>query len=139
MAWPTFRIRAAVCAAGAAMATLSVGIPPAAFADGQWGSIAISQDGKRGYYVTNYTSQSDAESRVVQMCYYPRPANQAPPCNVVISFSDCGAVAQSGTQYAGGTGATQQDAEQAALNQLAGSTIRKSACNDGGSSMGGPA
>lgn len=139
MAMTNFRLHVAVWAAGAAMATLSVGVPSTAHADGQWGSIAISQDGTRGYYVTNYPSKSDAESRVKQMCYYPRPANQAPPCNVVISFADCGAVAQSGTTFVGGTGAKQQEAEQAAQNQLAGSTIRKSVCNDGGTYMGGPA
>lgn len=138
MVMPSFRLPVAVCAAGAAVAALGLGAAPTAHADGQWGSIAVSQDGSRGYYVTNYSSKSDAESRVKQMCYYPRPANQAPPCNVVISFTDCGAVAQSGTKFVGGTGAKQQDAEQAAQNQLAGSTIRKSVCNDGGSAMGGP-
>jgi hypothetical protein len=136
----SFRTHVALCGAGAAMvAALSVAVAPTAYADDQWGAISISQDGSRGYWVINYPSQDAAQSRVTQMCYYPRLPSQAPPCNAVVSFTDCGAVAQSGGQFTGGTGPSQAAAEQAAMGQLPGSTIRKSACNNGESFQGGPA
>jgi len=52
----------------------------------------------------------------------------------VVSFKDCGALAQSGREFRGGTGPTQQAAEQAADNEFAPSTIpiptiSKSVCN----------
>lgn len=129
----SFRAYFAACAAGAAIATpLTVAIAPSAHADGQWGAASLTPDGRRGYWVTNYPSQADAQDRVSDMCAYPRQVN----CTVVVTFSDCGAVAQSGGQNVGGTGATQQAAEQAATGQLPGSTIRWSGCNDGGDPQG---
>ncbi|WP_414687650.1 DUF4189 domain-containing protein [Mycobacterium sp.] len=54
-----------------------------------------------------------------------------PTCNVLITFKypDCGAVVRNGDQYFGDSGATQQEAEQNAMNQSPGSTVLKSACN----------
>jgi hypothetical protein len=133
----SFRTHVAIyaAAAGAAIAaTMPVAaVLPTANADGQWGAASVTPDGKRGFWVTNYPDQAAAQQRVLQMCTYPRTANN---CNVVVSFPDCGAVAQSGGQSAGGTGATQQAAEQAATSQLSGSTIRWSGCNDGGDLRG---
>ena len=47
---------------------------------------------------------------------------------MVVSYTDCGAIAGNGSQWVGGRGPTQEDAEQDALSQLANGKIAKSAC-----------
>ena len=47
---------------------------------------------------------------------------------MVVSYTDCGAIAGNGSQWVGGRGPTQEVAEQAALGELANGKIAKSAC-----------
>jgi hypothetical protein len=49
-------------------------------------------------------------------------------CTVVVSYSECGAIAGNGSQWVGGRGLTKEDAEQDALGQLADGKIAKSEC-----------
>jgi hypothetical protein len=49
-------------------------------------------------------------------------------CTVVVSYTDCGAIAGNGGQWAGGRGPTQGDAEQDALRNIDNGTIAKSTC-----------
>jgi Domain of unknown function (DUF4189) len=126
-----FHQRAAIFAASAAVVTgLTVAVAPTAHADDQWGACAAG--GKNPVCVPNMPSEAEAIARANSLCNYLVP--NRPPCPVVVSFKDCGALAQSGREFRGGTGPTQQAAEQAADNEFAPSTIpiptiSKSVCN----------
>lgn len=119
----SFQARAALSAVVAA--ALTVAVAPVAHADDKWGACAAG--GKNPVCVVNYANKADAVSRANFLCNYLRP--DLPACPVAVSFTACGALAQSGNQFAGGIGATKEAAEQAALNQLTGSTISQSMCN----------
>jgi len=119
------RTIATAAASAAVAAALTVAVAPAAHADDQWGACAAG--GRNPVCVVNETSEAAAVSRANALCNYLKP--NAPACPVVASFTACGALAHSGNQFAVGTGTTQEAAEQAALNQLTGSTITTSTCN----------
>jgi hypothetical protein len=127
-----FHSRAGILVASAAAVTaLTVAVAPTAHSDTQWGACAVPANPALSGNATCvgpggvYTTEADATNRATQMCNYLRDRQ----CSVVVSFTDCGAIAQSGGgQWAGGTGPTLDAAQQAALNQLPGSTIRKSVC-----------
>jgi Domain of unknown function (DUF4189) len=124
-----FRASVAISAVSAAVAAaLPVAVSPTAYADDQWGSCAVPANPASSYSVfcsaNGRPTQADAETGALGICNYLRNRQ----CYVVISYTDCGAVAGNGNQWTGANGATQQDAEQAAVGQLAGSTVTKSAC-----------
>ena len=128
----SFRAPIAVSAAGiAAVGAVVVALSPIAHADGQWGACAAPADTTltqvaicSGDY--GDPDQATAERVALQACN--NPARSARRCTVVVSFTDCGAIAGNGSQWAGGRGPTQGDAEQDALRNLANGNITKSAC-----------
>ncbi|WP_413468071.1 DUF4189 domain-containing protein [Mycobacterium sp. RTGN4] len=73
---------------------------------------------------TPYPDQASAESRALAMCNYLKNRG----CTVVVSYTDCGAIAGNGSQWAGGRGPTQGDAEQDALRNIDNGKIAKSTC-----------
>lgn len=123
------RPRAAVSAAsGTVMAALALVVAPAAYAeDGSWGAIAVSPDGKSVGVATNQLNEYLANLTATSDCQQNDPV-----CNVLVTFKspDCGAVATNGEHYFGDIGATQQEAEQNAINQGPGSTSLRAACNN---------
>lgn len=107
MARINLRTSAAIVAGGAAVvAALSVVAVPSARADDQWGACAApantSLTGNVFCLANGYPSQSDAQARATSMCNYLKDRQ----CYVVVSYTDCGAVAGDGSQWAGGSGAT---------------------------------
>ncbi|MEZ0362233.1 DUF4189 domain-containing protein [Mycobacterium sp. pUA109] len=113
-------------AVGAAAAAMAVVIAPTAYADEDWGAIAVSPDGQAVGVATDKPNQYLADQAATNDCQ-----QNTPSCNVLISFKspDCGAVVKNGDHYFGDSGATQQEAEQNATNQSPGATVLKSACN----------
>ena len=128
----SFRAPTAISAAGiAAAGAVIVALSPIAHADGQWGACAAPADATltqvaicSGDY--GEPDQATAERVTLQTCN--NPARSARRCTVVVSFTDCGAIAANGSQWAGGRGPTREDAEQDALRNLANGNITKSAC-----------
>jgi hypothetical protein len=124
------RTRVAISAAGGTVvAALALAVVPAAHADDEaWGAIAVSPDGKNVGVATNQPNEYLANMAANNDCHQNNPS-----CNVLITFKapDCGAVVKNGDQYFGDSGATQQEAEQNAMNQSPGSTVLRSACNNG--------
>jgi hypothetical protein len=123
-----FRTHAAIAASGAAVAAaLTVAVAPSAYAAEEWGAIAVSPDGEHVGVSTNQPNEYTANQNANTNCQQNNPA-----CNVLITFKspDCGAVVKNGDQYFGDTGATEQEAEQNAMNQSPGSTVLRSACNN---------
>lgn len=122
------RTRVAISAAGGAVvAAIAFAVVPVAQADDEsWGAIAVSPDGKSVGVSTNQPNEYLANTGATTDCHQDNAA-----CNVLITFKspDCGAVVKNGDQYFGDSGATQQEAEQNAINQSPGSTVLKSACN----------
>jgi hypothetical protein len=120
-----FQRRAAVVVSSmAAVTAISAALAPAAGADGYVGAIAIS-DAHRVYgRALHYSTKSAAESAAVGTCGYS-------DCKVLVTFTDCGAVAENAVKYAGGYGPTLSDAEAAALSNLGGGggTIDAWGCN----------
>jgi Domain of unknown function (DUF4189) len=122
----SFQTRAPLSAVNAAVvAALTVAVAPTAHADDQWGACAAG--GKNNVCEVGYPDEAAAISRANSLCNYLVP--NRPPCPAHVSFTDCGALARSGDQWAGGTGPTREAAEQEALNQLPGSRIIISRCN----------
>lgn len=127
MVMTNFRTRVTIPAAvGAVAAAMAVVVAPTASADESWGAIAVSPDGQSVGVATNQMNQYLADQAASNDCQQNNP-----DCNVLISFKapDCGAVATNGDHYFGDSGATQQEAEQNAMNQSPGSTVLRSACN----------
>jgi hypothetical protein len=125
----SFRAPIAIAAAGIAAAGAAiVALSPVAHADDQWGACAApASTGQRAICSSNpYPDQATAESRALSECNYP--SKEYRRCTVVVSFMECGAIAQNGSQWVGGRGLTQDDADRDALNQLANGVIEKSAC-----------
>lgn len=123
------RTRAAIFAASSTVvAALTLAVAPAAYAeDESWGAIAVSSGGNSVGEATNQPNEYLANMAANNDCHQNNPA-----CNVLITFKypDCGAVVKNGDQYFGDSGATQQEAEQNAMNQSPGSTVLRSACNN---------
>lgn len=139
MAVTRFRSHAAACVAGAALAAPSVTATPPAHADDLWGACAVPanpQLSENAICLANgYPTQAEAQSQATDTCN----SVQQNECRVVVSYTDCGAVAQSGDRWQGGSGPTQQAAEQAATRITGGGftlqrppvstfTVKKSAC-----------
>ncbi|WP_413468062.1 DUF4189 domain-containing protein [Mycobacterium sp. RTGN4] len=118
---------AGIAAAGAAIVALS----PIAHADNKWGACAAPANTtltENAICLGGYGEfdQATAERVALQTCN--NPPQSARRCIVVVSFGDCGAIAVNGSQWAGGRGPRQADAEQDALRSLANGKITKSAC-----------
>lgn len=125
----SFRRSAAIATVGGAMvAALGLAVAPTAYGDDEtWGAIAVSVDGKNVGVATNLPNEYQANMNANSECHQGDT-----DCNVLITFKspDCGAVVKNGDQYFGDSGATQQEAEQNAINQSPGSTVLRSACNN---------
>ena len=124
-----FRAPIAISAAGiVAAGAVIVALSPIAHADDQWAACAApastTSTANTTCLGTPYPDQASAESRALALCNYLRDRK----CTVVVSYTDCGAIAGNGSQWVGGNGPTREVAEQAALGQLANGTIAKSVC-----------
>lgn len=108
--------RAAVAVAGmaavsSAMSGLVV-LSPAAHADGQYGAIAYSASGKLFGRTKDAPSRAAAESGALGAC-------GKSDCQVLVSFSECGAIAENNAgDHSGGYGSTLLTAEQDAMQRL---------------------
>lgn len=133
---PNSRTRAAISAAsGTVVAVLALAAAPAANSEeGPWGAIAVSPDGKSVGVATNQPNEYLANMAANADCQQENPV-----CNVLVTFKhpDCGAVVESGDHYFGDSGATQEEAEQNAMNQSPGGTILRGACNNPSEGEGG--
>jgi hypothetical protein len=124
-----FRAPIAITAAGiAAAGAVIVALSPIAHADDQWGACAApgrtTDTGNAVCLSSPYPDQASAESRALAMCNY----REGRGCTVVVSYTDCGAIAGDGSQWVGGRASQQGLAEQDALNQLDNGKIAKSGC-----------
>jgi hypothetical protein len=124
-----FRAPIAISAAGiVAAGAVIVALSPIAHADDQWAACAApastTNTGNATCLGTPYPDQASAELRALALCNYLKDRR----CAVVVSYTDCGAIAGNGSQWAGGRGPTQGEAEQDALRGLANGTIAKSVC-----------
>jgi hypothetical protein len=131
MTLTSHRKRAAISAVGTAVvAALAVAVAPAAHGQDLWGAIATGPNGQ--WRIAH--SYADKSSAVFQAKYYIIGGR------LVLTFNDCGALAQNNTGFSGASGPTQGDAESSALGDLGGSTIVASACNAGSSAgvLSGP-
>jgi hypothetical protein len=113
MALTAFQRRAAVAVANVAAVTATIiALAPAAEADGYWGAIAHSRSGSLFARTKDAPSKAAAESAAMGAC-----GNS--DCKVLVTFTECGAVAEnSNGDFAGGYGATLAAAEQDAANTL---------------------
>ncbi len=120
-----FQRRATVAVGSmAAITAMSAVLAPAAGADGYVGGIAIS-DAHKVYGRALYAStKSAAVAGAISAC------GQS-DCKVLVTFTDCGAVAENATAYAGRSGPTLTAAEVDAVNNLGGGsgTIDAWGCN----------
>jgi len=116
-----FGMRAAICAAGAAAMALTAAVAPVAQAEETWGAIAT---GPNNQWRISF-GQPDRSTAVFQARYYIVGGR------LVLTFADCGALVQNDTGFSAASGATQAEAEGAALADLNGSWVVTSACNAG--------
>jgi uncharacterized protein DUF4189 len=129
MSFISFRAPLAISAAGiAAAGAVIVALSPVAHADDQWGACAApasaTSTGNTICLANPYPDQPSAESRALALCNYLKNRQ----CTVLVSYTDCGAIAGNGSQWAGGRGPMQGDAEQDALRNIGNGKIAKSAC-----------
>ena len=119
----SWRARAAVVSTAPliAAAVSFVGVPNANAAL-YYGAIAYADNGA-GASTWNYPTRRDAETAAVDYCGYSS-------CDVLSSFSECGAVAFDGNRLYGGTGPTLTLAQLDALTNLGGGWIDSWACNN---------
>jgi len=128
----SFRTSIAISAAGVAAAgAVIVAMSPVAQAGSQWGACAAPADTALtpvAICLGDYgePDQATAERVALQTCNNPPQA--ARRCIVVVTFTNCGAIAVNGSQWAGGRGPTREDAEQDALRSVANGNITQSAC-----------
>jgi uncharacterized protein DUF4189 len=130
-----FRAPTAISAAGVAAAgAVIVALSPVAHADDQWGACAAPANGaitrsavcSPGMNGWGDGSPGMAENDALTICN--RPDESSRRCTVVVTFTDCGAIAGNGSQWAGGRGPTQELAEQDALRNIANGKIARSIC-----------
>jgi uncharacterized protein DUF4189 len=141
MSFTSFRAPLAISAAGiAAAGAVLVALSPLAHADDQWGACAAPANGALARNAIclgggiPYADQPWVEQRALALCNYLKDRQ----CTVVVSFTDCGAIAGNGSQWAGGRGPTQGDAEQDALRNINNGKIAQSACITPGLSPSDP-
>ncbi|MBL1077660.1 DUF4189 domain-containing protein [Nocardia sp. 2] len=88
-----------------------------------WGAIAVADDGAMGS-AWNYPTKDEAKAAAMNQCHGPN-------CEVLVSFTGCGAVSHSkfAREYNGRYGDTRWEAEDNARVHHD-STILKSVCNE---------
>jgi Domain of unknown function (DUF4189) len=116
MSHEQFRIRLAICAASAVVgAALTVAVAPAAHADDPCGAIAIaiSKNNTFAWGKSNrQTTEDAARKRAMDGCM-----GSGRGCQVIKTFSDCGAIFYGHYVLLTGTGRTKEDAENVATSQ----------------------
>ena len=122
MIMTSFRTRAAISAAAAVVAALSVVTAPTTHAQGDVGAIATGPDGKWAIS-WQQPSESTAQSVANDRC--------GSTCTVVLTFNSCAALARNGNDFYTADALTQSEAEIAARSQSPGSTDVTSVCNSG--------
>jgi hypothetical protein len=115
------RRRAAAALTAPLIAATIVATAPTAHAATNYGAIAYAPNGQAGAS-HNYSTRADAEANAVSACGLSA-------CKVLVSFTDCGAVAENATKYQGGYGPTLAAAQADALAKLGGGHIDSWACN----------
>ncbi|ANE83462.1 hypothetical protein A7U43_28545 (plasmid) [Mycobacterium adipatum] len=114
--------RVAVVAAGVVAASaLATVVGPQAGAARYYGAIAYATNGA-GASVWSYPSRADAEDAALDYCGYST-------CKVLVTFSECGAVAFDGDTLQGGSGSSLFAAINDAKSRLPGSWVESWACN----------
>jgi hypothetical protein len=122
--------RAAIAAVGAtAVCALTVTVCPATHADEEsWGAIAVSFDRQHVGVSKDMPNETAANKAANFNCQQDNPT-----CNVMISFKypECGAIVTTEDQYYRDLGASQEEAEQNAINQSPKLTTKvlRSQCN----------
>lgn len=118
-------------AGGVLMAAASFGfatvgpVAPTASAAGTWAAIAYSPETTAYGYSYNASNQAEAESVAMGYCY----SYGGTDCqSAAWAPTGCLALATSPTNWAGGLGITQADAEADALYENGGGTILVSGC-----------
>ncbi|WP_242670183.1 DUF4189 domain-containing protein [Mycobacterium decipiens] len=96
-------------------------IPPIPPITPEYGAIAIADNGTVGK-AWNHRTRAQAEIDALTMCGHPS-------CQVISSFTQCGAVAYDGSTFHGGVGGTRHTAKNDAMARLGGGRIITSACN----------
>lgn len=114
------RFTLAVAAMATAVAA-TVALGPAAGADGRYGAIAYTVTGLWGRS-QNYPTAGAAQQTALNYCGYS-------DCQVLVTFTACGAVAANGFVRSGGFGDNLAAAMQDARNKVGGGWIDNWACN----------
>jgi hypothetical protein len=120
-----FQRRAAVVVSSmAAVTAISAALAPAVGADSSLGALAISDAHRVIGRALHYSMKEAAEAGAISACGFS-------DCKVLVTFADCGAIAENPTKYAGGYGPTLTAAEAAAVANLGGGsgTIDGWGCN----------
>jgi Domain of unknown function (DUF4189) len=127
-----FRTPIAISAAGVALGVAIVALSPIAHAANMWGACAAPTNPADADYAVclgdfGYSNQAEAERIALLRCgdSPPQPDRE---CTVVVSFKDCGAIAQNVSQWVGGRGPNPMAAAQDALRSINNGTIARSAC-----------
>lgn len=116
------RRAAAVLASFAAVVGLTAVVAPAAHAATYYGAIAYSGTTGSGGRAWDHPTRASANNAALSYCGYT-------DCKVLVSFTDCGAVAENGRSLQGGYGPNLAAAMNDAMSRLPGSWILSWACN----------
>ncbi len=123
MAQASFRRQAAaVVASLASVVGMTLAVAPAANAASYWGAIAYSTSTGSGGRAWDHPTKQSANNMALSYCGYT-------DCQVLVSFTECGAVAENSNSRAGGYGPTLQLAMSEALNHAPGGWILSWQCN----------
>jgi hypothetical protein len=120
-----FQRRAVVAVGSMAVVTaMCAALAPTAGADSEVGAIAISDAHKVYGRTLHASTAAAANAGALSACGYS-------DCKVLVTFPQCGAVAENAVKYAGGLGATLTEAELDAVRHLGGGsgTIDAWGCN----------
>jgi len=123
MAKAAFRRQAAaVVASLASVAGMTLAVAPAANAASYWGAIAYSGSTGSGGRAWDHPTQASANNMALSYCGYT-------DCTVLVSFTECGAVARNSNYMHGGYGPTLQAAMNDAQSHVPGGWILSWQCN----------
>ncbi|HTQ22391.1 DUF4189 domain-containing protein [Mycobacterium sp.] len=109
-----FRRAAVVVGSMAAVTAMSAALAPSATADDQHGALAIFPPKQVAGRSLHASTKAAADAGALSACGYSG-------CQVLVDFTQCGAIAQRDTNYVGGYGATLTEAELNAAKNLGGS------------------
>jgi hypothetical protein len=124
----SFRTPAAISAAAAVVAALTLVAAPTAHAQTLWGGIATNPNGRWAIWYDKPT-QNDAR--------YWKFGGCGDGCSIRLTFTDCAALAYNRSAFSPADGGAQADAESAAMADLPGGRIVASGCNGAGSAANG--